>query len=214
MNVSSAQSNYQLSFNSINSNQNVQFQGSPPPPPQSEETVSLSSAAQALSGLTEDQQTELADYLRSIQQASESGAVDAEALAEEAPEFLQTLASELGIEMSDLVNQLADMSNSPPPPPPPMSPADMEAVRGFHEQVLSSVESGSYDEASLAASAPESVVTMAQARGMEVSELVAWMSENDLPPAPPSGQPPAFANSLVTDDQPSNDMAKILSQFF
>lgn len=159
----------------------------PPPPPEFNSNLDISSLGQWLSGLSDDERSELNDYLQTIRDAVNSEEVDIDALASDAPASLQALAEQQGVELTSLVSALVDRVAAPQftagmPPPPPGSPEDRQEVVAFHEQVLDADEDGSFDAETLASSAPEAVIAMAEERGMALTELVSWMSEHQPPP--------------------------------
>ncbi len=82
----------------------------PPPPPPG-----------GVDGPSETEREEMRAFHESILEAMESGEFDAEALAEAAPDSVKAFAEEQGIELTDLVSDLA--SRELPPEPPAMDSA-------------------------------------------------------------------------------------------
>jgi hypothetical protein len=76
-----------------------------------------------LDGLSEEDRAEMEAFRKEMEEAVASGSFDAAAMAEEAPEAFQTWAEENGIDLSDMLGDMAsrmeENGGAPPPPPPP-----------------------------------------------------------------------------------------------
>lgn len=172
--------------------------------------VSVSNIGQllsAFSSMSEEDKTDADSFRDSILEAVESGEYDAEELAASAPDSLVALAEETGIDLEELVDEIASMAEQAPPPPPsgmmPPSSAlsltedELEEADAYRESLIEAMESGEFDAETLAESAPDAVVAMAEEAGMTVEEFITQVAEGDengnMPPPPPPS-----ANSSAT----------------
>ena len=95
-----------------------------------------------MDGPSETEREEMRAFHESILAAMESGEFDAEALAEAAPDSVKAFAEEQGIELTDLVSDLA--SRELPPEPPAMDSAMSAMMSQYQansgdEEVLNSL---------------------------------------------------------------------------
>lgn len=198
--------------------------------------VSVSNIGQllsAFSSMSEEDKTDADSFRDSILEAVESGEYDAEELAASAPDSLVALAEETGIDLEELVDEIASMAEQAPPPPPsgmmPPSSAlsltedELEEADAYRESLIEAMESGEFDAETLAESAPDAVVAMAEEAGMTVEEFITQVAEGDEngnmpPPPPPSANSSATAAlNMYTDIQSSaneSTPANVLSQLF
>ena len=198
--------------------------------------VSVSNIGQllsAFSSMSEEDKTDADSFRDSILEAVESGEYDAEELAASAPDSLVALAEETGIDLEELVDEIASMAEQAPPPPPsgmmPSSSAlsltedELEEADAYRESLIEAMESGEFDAETLAESAPDAVVAMAEEAGMTVEEFITQVAEGDEngnmpPPPPPSANSSATAAlNMYTDIQSSaneSTPANVLSQLF
>ncbi|TDR06354.1 hypothetical protein [Marinomonas communis] len=198
--------------------------------------VSVSNIGQllsAFSSMSEEDKTDADSFRDSILEAVESGEYDAEELAASAPDSLVALAEETGIDLEELVDEIASMAEQAPPPPPSgMMPPDsalsltedeLEEADAYRESLIEAMESGEFDAETLAESAPDAVVAMAEEAGMTVEEFITQVAEGDEngnmpPPPPPSANSSATAAlNMYTDIQSSaneSTPANVLSQLF
>ena len=198
--------------------------------------VSVSNIGQllsAFSSMSEEDKTDADSFRDSILEAVESGEYDAEELAASAPDSLVALAEETGIDLEELVDEIASMAEQAPPPPPsgmmPPSSAlsltedELEEADAYRESLIEAMESGEFDAETLAESAPDAVVAMAEEAGMTVEEFITQVAEGDEngnmpPPPPPSTNSSATAAlNMYTDIQSSaneSTPANVLSQLF
>lgn len=198
--------------------------------------VSVSNIGQllsAFSSMSEEDKTDADSFRDSILEAVESGEYDAEELAASAPDSLVALAEETGIDLEELVDEIASMAEQAPPPPPSgMMPPDsalsltedeLEEADAYRESLIEAMESGEFDAETLAESAPDAVVAMAEEAGMTVEEFITQVAEGDEngnmpPPPPPSTNSSATAAlNMYTDIQSSaneSTPANVLSQLF
>ena len=198
--------------------------------------VSVSNIGQllsAFSSMSEEDKTDADSFRDSILEAVESGEYDAEELAASAPDSLVALAEETGIDLEELVDEIASMAEQAPPPPPsgmmPPSSAlsltedELEEADAYRESLIEAMESGEFDAETLAESAPDTVVAMAEEAGMTVEEFITQVAEGDEngnmpPPPPPSANSSAMAAlNMYTDIQSSaneSTPANVLSQLF
>jgi hypothetical protein len=183
--------------------------------------------------MSEEDKTDADSFRDSILEAVESGEYDAEELAASAPDSLVALAEETGIDLEELVDEIASMAEQAPPPPPsgmmPPSSAlsltedELEEADAYRESLIEAMESGEFDAETLAESAPDAVVAMAEEAGMTVEEFITQVAEGDEngnmpPPPPPSANSSATAAlNMYTDIQSSaneSTPANVLSQLF
>ena len=198
--------------------------------------VSVSNIGQllsAFSSMSEEDKTDADSFRDSILEAVESGEYDAEELAASAPDSLVALAEETGIDLEEWVDEIASMAEQAPPPPPsgmmPPSSAlsltedELEEADAYRESLIEAMESGEFDAETLAESAPDAVVAMAEEAGMTVEEFITQVAEGDEngnmpPPPPPSANSSATAAlNMYTDIQSSaneSTPANVLSQLF
>ena len=198
--------------------------------------VSVSNIGQllsAFSSMSEEDKTDADSFRDSILEAVESGEYDAEELAASAPDSLVALAEETGLDLEELVDEIASMAEQAPPPPPsgmmPPSSAlsltedELEEADAYRESLIEAMESGEFDAETLAESAPDAVVAMAEEAGMTVEEFITQVAEGDEngnmpPPPPPSANSSATAAlNMYTDIQSSaneSTPANVLSQLF
>lgn len=198
--------------------------------------VSVSNIGQllsAFSSMSEEDKTDADSFRDSILEAVESGEYDAEELAASAPDSLVALAEEAGLDLEELVDEIASMAEQAPPPSPsgmmPPSSAlsltedELEEADAYRESLIEAMESGEFDAETLAESAPDAVVAMAEEAGMTVEEFITQVAEGDEngnmpPPPPPSANSSATAAlNMYTDIQSSaneSTPANVLSQLF
>lgn len=183
MNINTDASIYASLMSTLRSSDTTQSAGSIPPPPSPDmdnSNLDISAIGQQLSQMSDSQKSALQDFLKKINDAASGGTLDASALSKQAPDFLQSLASSLGVNMTDLVNALASIqlhANRPPP----ITRQDMQAFHDFHQQVLAAVKNGSFNAQTMAQSAPDAVVAMAKQHGINVTDLVNWMAQHNMP---------------------------------
>ena len=177
---------------------------------------SIGTLMSAVSQMSGEDKSSIKSFMDEIKEATETGSFDASGMAEEAPEALQEYAEENGIDLTELVQDLSDASQNsgvygPPPPPPPMmsdtsstsdttstSTLDLSSIeelsndekselQSFMETLKSSVEDGTFDADTLAASAPDALTTLAEENGMDVTDLVQELADDvkNAPPPPP-----------------------------
>lgn len=198
--------------------------------------VSVSNIGQllsAFSSMSEEDKTDADSFRDSILEAVESGEYDAEELAASAPDSLVALAEETGIDLEELVDEIASMAEQAPPPPPSgmmppnsalsLTEDELEEADAYRESLIEAMESGEFDAETLAESAPDAVVAMAEEAGMTVEEFITQVAEGDEngnmpPPPPPSANSSATAAlNMYTDIQSSaneSTPANVLSQLF
>ncbi|MCC4274033.1 hypothetical protein [Marinomonas communis] len=198
--------------------------------------VSVSNIGQllsAFSSMSEEDKTDADSFRDSILEAVESGEYDAEELAASAPDSLVALAEETGIDLEELVDEIASMAEQAPPPPPSgmmppnsalsLTEDELEEADAYRESLIEAMESGEFDAETLAENAPDAVVAMAEEAGMTVEEFITQVAEGDEngnmpPPPPPSANSSATAAlNMYTDIQSSaneSTPANVLSQLF
>ena len=194
----------------------------PPPPPRPDSDQNISAMGQWMSEISDDEKSELQTFLEQIRTDAASGSLDSEALAEQAPASLQALADEQGVDLTELITALAnapvppqDKGMGPPPGPPP---EELQSIMDFHQQVQDAVAQGSFDADSLAESAPEEVATLAAQQGVDLTELINWMAENEPPakPTPPAEGAPSsteVASKFEGGGDGVAELAGMLSRF-
>jgi hypothetical protein len=182
---------------------------------------SIGSLMNAISQMSQDDQDSIKSFLDNLKSSVQNGTFDASTAAEEAPDALKQYAEDNGIDLTDLVQELANgatgAKNSgvygPPPPPPPPPVEDSEStdatststsldlsslqdlsdeeksdVQSFMETLKSSLEDGTFDADTLAASAPDALQNLAEENGMSVSDLIKELANEaqNAPPPPPA----------------------------
>ena len=91
----------------------------PPPPPPG-----------GMDGPNETEREEMRAFHQSILEAMDGGEFDADALAEAAPDSVKAFAEEQGIELTDLVS---DLANRELPPEPPAMDSAMSAMMSQYQ---------------------------------------------------------------------------------
>ena len=207
MEINSYSSSFDLSSISRLANSSSTSSSSTSSSSSSQSTTELSNIGQLMSqfsSMSTEEKQEADDFRDTVLAAMESGDFDAAALAEEAPESLVALAEETGMDLEELVNEIA--SGTPPPPPPGgeqggmgmsgFSEEEMAAAEDYRQSLIDAMESGEFDAETLAESAPDAVVAMAEEAGMSVEDFITQVAEGDdqqgnMPPSPP----PANSNA-------------------
>lgn len=189
----------------------------------SSDDISISTAGMlrnAIEDMSESDQTEMESFRQTLTESVENGSFDAATLAEDAPEALVEFAEENGLELTDMLQEMADgieaanNTYAPPPPPPPsesssgldlsslqeLSDEEKSELKSFMEELRESIEDGTFDAETIAASAPDSLTTLAEENDMELTELVQQMSDEieDAPPPPP---PPMMAGPNMEEEE-------------
>jgi hypothetical protein len=147
----------------------------------------------AISQMSDKEKAKMETFRQELKDAVENGTFDAETMAASAPDALASFAEENGIELTQMLQNMADgLANNegvygPPPPPPPMmsgmSGLDLSSledlnddekggIRSFLEDLTSSVQDGTFDAETLAASAPDALANLAKENGIELTELI------------------------------------------
>jgi hypothetical protein len=165
----------------------------------------------AISQMTDQEKTEMETFRQELTEAVQNGTFDAETMAASAPDALAEFAEENGVELTQMLQDMADgMENNrgvygPPPPPPPMmsdtsgldlssledlSDDEKSEIKSFMEELSAAVQGGTFDEETMAASAPDSLATLAEENGMELADLIGKLAEDaertgKEPPPPP-----------------------------
>jgi predicted DNA-binding ribbon-helix-helix protein len=181
---------------------------------------SIGALMKAISQMSDDEQSSIKSFIDGLKSSVENGTFDAETAAEEAPDALKSYAEENGIDLTALVQNLADGTESsgvygPPPPPPPdnnagitetsgssldlssienLSDDEKSEVQSFMETLKSSLEDGTFNADTLAASAPDALQKLAEENGMSVSDLIQELAD-EAEKAPPPPQPPELYGS-------------------
>lgn len=200
----------------------------------STEDITISAAAKlqgAISGMSETDQDEMETFRLELTAAVEDGTFDAESLAEEAPEALVSFAEENGLELTEMLEEMAEgiesASNATyaPPPPPPMdagsggidlssleelSEEEQSELQAFMEEMRESLEDGTFDSETLASGAPEALSALAEENDMELTELIEGLADEaqNGPPPPP---PPMMAGAGEEEDEETDLLAQFLS---
>jgi hypothetical protein len=195
-----------------------------------------------ISGLSDDGKTEADDFFKTVRDAIESGNYNAEELAANAPDELKTAAEENGVNLTDLISDMADHYNEMKDkfsymPPPPNGTAqqntNMEALKDlisglsddgkteakdFFKTVRDAIESGNYNAEELAKNAPDELKTAAEENGVNLTDLINDMADqyNEMKDRfsemPPPPPPPEESSSSNTLQYSNNSLLEILNQ--
>jgi len=166
---------------------------------------SIGALMNAVSQMSEDDQSSIKSFMDDLKSSVVDGTFDAETAEEETPDALKSYAEENGIDLTDLVQNLADGAKNPgvygPPPRPPnevdgtdtsgatsTSTLDLSAlddmtddekteVQSFMETLKSSLEDGTFDADTLASNAPDALKSLAEENGMSVSDLIQTLAD-------------------------------------
>lgn len=98
---------------------------------------SIGELMNAVSQMSEDDQSSIKSFLDDLKTAVEDGTFDADALASSAPDVLQSLAEENGMSVSELIQELADEAENAPQPPADMSGSSKYQSSAFTGYVYS-----------------------------------------------------------------------------
>ncbi len=149
----------------------------------------------AVSRMSEEEKSEMKAFHEELMEAVKNGTFDASEMAASAPESLVSLSEETGI---DLEQMIEDMASGPQgkrgAPPPPMmggiddselSEEEIAEMEAFHDEIMNAISNGSFDAAELAAEAPESMVEFAEENGLDLEQMIEWMAQGPQGPPPP-----------------------------
>ncbi len=143
------------------------------------------------SELSEEEKSEVKEFLGKLRDSVSNGTFDAAALAEEAPDSLKALAEQEGINLEDLLNTLSQgpprmkrggkMMNSQFDHPfmtimSELSPENRAEVRDFFSTAKSDIASGNFDIESLIGQAPQSLLDIAELKGIDLNDLLTNMA--------------------------------------
>lgn len=182
----------------------------------------------SISQMSDEEKTEMETFRQELTEAVQSGNFDAETMAASAPDALSDFAEENGLDLTQMIQKMADgLENNagiygPPPPshpelgmggPQPSSLTDLTddekaALQSFMEELSSSVEDGSFDAETTAASAPDTLSSLAEENGIELTELIQSLADKieDAENTPPPPPPPMMDGA--------NGNINLLSKFF
>jgi hypothetical protein len=176
----------------------------------------------AISQMSSTDQSSIKSFMDDLTSSVQNGTFDASTMADSAPSALTSYAEENGIDLTQLVQTLADGPQNnpgvygPPPPPPPMmssassasgtsstssldlsslenlSSDDKTSLESFLTDLTESVNNGTFDASTMAASAPDSLTNLAEANGVDLTQLIQDMADQiqnngkaSAPPPPP-----------------------------
>lgn len=182
------------------------------------EISEIGSLMNAVSQMSGDDRDDIKSFMDDLRSSVKEGSFNAEDMAVSAPEALTSYAEENDIDLTSLIQDLADvMENAggvygpPPPPPPPMMPGmsgldtssledlsedEISEIQSFMEGLTASVEDGTFDAGAMADEAPEALKTLAEENGMELTEMLEYMAGEieDSAGAPPSPPPMMYGS--------------------
>jgi len=211
----------------------------------------------AISQMSSSDQSSVQSFMEELTSSVQNGTFDASTMAASAPSALTSYAEENGIDLTQMVQTLADgPQNDPgvygaPPPPPPMmgstsgmsdtssldlsslenlSSTDKSSLESFLTELTDAVNNGTFDAATMASSAPDALTTLAEANGIDLTQLIQDMADEienntsasststassttavSFPPPPP---PPMMSGANGSGSSSSDDLSSILlSQF-
>ncbi len=161
----------------------------------------------AISGMSDEEKEEVQSFHAAMMEAVQNGTFDAAEMASSAPDALKSFAEENGIDLEAMLEKDAAMMKSGPPPGPPpmmagglgeaasgMSDEEEEELMSFVEEMMKSVEDGTFDAAEMASSAPESLKSYAEENGIDLESALedqAAMMEKMAAQGPPPPPPPS-----------------------
>jgi hypothetical protein len=162
----------------------------------------------AISQMSSTDQSSMKSFMDDLVSSVQNGTFDASTMASSAPSALTSYAKENGIDLTTLVQDLADGAGNngpgiygPPPPPPPMtanmtdasgttsassldlsslenlSDSDKAKLQSFLKDLQSSVEDGTFDASTMAANAPDSLSSFANANGIDLTQMLQDMEK-------------------------------------
>ena len=169
------------------------------------ENMDISSSGKimsAVSRMSEEDKAEIKAFHDEIMSAVKDGTFDASEMAANAPESLTALSEETGIDLEQMIEDMASgpqVKRGAPPPPPPMmggpegsemSEEEIAEMEAFHDEIINAVNDGSFDASEMAANAPESMVNFAEENGFDLEQMIEGMAQEPqghmgAPPPPP-----------------------------
>jgi len=154
----------------------------------------------AISQMNSHDQTNVQSFIKDLTTSVKDGTFDASTAASEAPDALVSYAEENGIDLTQLVQDLADGSANNSgvygPPPPPMMPdrpgmfelpgtsgldlssleglssSDKSELESFLSDLTASAEDGTFDATSMASDAPDALISLAEENGIDLTALL------------------------------------------
>lgn len=196
----------------------------------------------AVSQMSSSDQSSIKSFMDDLVSSVQDGSFDASTIASSAPSALSSYAEENGIDLTQLVQDLADGAGhggpgvyGPPPPPPPVMPestgdadatgvtnldlsslenlssSDKSELKTFLTELAASVEDGTFDASTMASEAPDSLTSLAEENGIDLTQLVQDLADGiengkNAPPPPPPPPPlmPVDASSTSGTSSSSN----------
>lgn len=182
-----------------------------------------------ISQLSEEEKTEMKTFHDEVMEAINNGTFDASELAKNAPELLVKLSEETGIDLEQMIGNMAagpQAANGAPPPPPMMggmggpggnselSDEEKDEIDAFMESLLESVNNGTFDASKLAANAPQSLVKLSENTGANLEQIIEDIASGTQEGKGTPPPPPEMYNSkgigLSFDSEENNDLLGFL----
>jgi len=163
----------------------------------STEQLDISSIGKMMNAITQMSSTDkssLESFMEDLTTSVESGTFDASTMAASAPDALTTLAEDGGMDLTQLIQDMADQIQNkgnatymPPPPPPStdsstggldlsslenLSSTDKTSLESFLTDLRASVEDGTFDASTMASSAPDALTSFAKDNGLDLTQLI------------------------------------------
>ena len=181
----------------------------------------------AISLMDEEEMAEMRSFHQKIMEAMEDGTFDASQMAAEAPDSLVAFAEENGVDLTQMIEDMASgmerMKGAPPPPPPMMSEGgggsllddlteeELAELEAFKEEIVESLMNGTFDASELAANAPDALTAFAEENDIDLTQMIEDMASgpgrNGGPPPPP---PPimygANGSGISSYEDPGTDL--------
>jgi hypothetical protein len=152
-----------------------------------------------ISQMNSSDQSSIQSFMKDLTASVKAGTFDASTAASKAPDSLVSYAEENGIDLTQLVQDLADgsVNNSgvygPPPPMMPdmsklpelsgtfsldlssldgLSSSDKSELESFLTDLTASVKDGTFDASTTASEAPDTLVSLAEENGIDLTTLL------------------------------------------
>lgn len=167
--------------------------GPPPGPPPSGDKADISQTGQLLSEMTselsEEENSEIKEYLDSILEEIQSGTFNIESLVEDIPDALETFLEEQGVTVEDFLEDFkeditemmtAGSNKMQEMKPPPMfskingefGTGENSEIKDFFQSIIDSVKNGNFDASALAEEAPEALQSFLKTENISMEDFL------------------------------------------
>ena len=142
----------------------------------------------AVSQMDEDEMAEMRTFHQEMMEAMADGTFDASEMAAEAPDSLVSFAEENGIDLTQMIEDMASKmeqtKGAPPPPPPMMSEEsgsslledltedDLEELEAFKMEIVDSLMNGTFNASDLVSNAPDALATFAEENDIDLTQMI------------------------------------------